>query len=64
MLSWVGYERLPYRFATELGIPIIGDCLGRIKHLDLAERHWALSGLATGWVPTATRQTAYSDNSL
>jgi hypothetical protein len=44
------YDPLPDHFATELGIPTVGDCLDRLKHL--GERHQALSGLAINWVGT------------
>lgn len=44
------YDLLPDLFATELGIPIIGDCRDRLKQL--GERHRALSGLAINWFGT------------
>jgi hypothetical protein len=44
------YDPLPDHFATDLGIPTVGDCLDRLKHL--GERHQALSGLAINWVGT------------
>ena len=44
------YDPLPDRFATDLGIPTVGDCLGRLKQL--GEQHQALSGLAINWVGT------------
>lgn len=44
------YDALPNQFATDLGIPMVGDCLDRLKQL--GERHRALSGLAINWVGT------------
>ena len=44
------YTSLPDRFAAELGIPTVGDCLDRLKQL--GEQHQALSGLAINWVGT------------
>ena len=44
------YDPLPDHFATDLGIPTVGDCLDRLKHL--GEQHQALSGLAINWVGT------------
>lgn len=44
------YDALPDRFADELGIPVSGDGVTRLKRL--AERHQATSGLVINWVGT------------
>jgi hypothetical protein len=44
------YDSLPDRFAEELGVPITGDPITRLKHL--GKQHQTLTGLRINWVGT------------